>query len=163
MQHWQWCYEQKYTRQTRLWWHDSIECSGSKCTVFSAFHGHIKEKRWLLLKFLFKWSLHAFSGIPVLWYELFVAISIQWQGFKSVVTSPVPFTYNLSALSDKVAIPFSTDHSKDTVMRDPVICTQDKLSSIVRSCKVPHNSFKSCNYNTQSRNYLKTHLSLFII
>lgn len=37
-----------------------------------------------------------------------------------MVTSSVPFTFNFSAQSDKVAIPFSTDHWKDTVSHDHV-------------------------------------------
>lgn len=72
------------------------------------------------VKVCFKWSLRAFADCPVLWYEPFVAISVQWQGFRTVVTSSVPFTFNVSAQSDKVAIPFSTDPWKDTVSHDHV-------------------------------------------
>lgn len=64
-------------------------------------------------KVCWKWSLHAFSNIPVLWSELFVVVA-QWQGFKSAVTSSVSFVYNFSGLSDKEAIPFSTDNPRDS-------------------------------------------------
>lgn len=74
----------------------------------------------IFVKVCFKWSLHAFADCPVLWYKPFVAISVQWQGFRTVVTSSVPFTFNFSAQSDKVAIPFSTDSWKDTVSHDHV-------------------------------------------
>lgn len=102
---------QRNMPQTRLWWHDSIRCSGSQCTVFTALHGRIKEIYTGFVKVCFNWSLHAFSSVLVLWYVLFVAISVQWQCFKSVVTSLMSFTFNCRALLHKVAIPFSTDNS----------------------------------------------------
>lgn len=114
--------------QTCSWWHGSITCSG-----FAVHRVHCSprphQKRCVgFVKVCFKRGLHAFSDMPVLWYEVFVAISVQWQGFKSTLTSSVPFTYNFSTVSDKVAISFSTDNSKDAVRQDLVVCSQYKLS-----------------------------------
>lgn len=72
-----------------------------------------QRKMLVFTKVCWKWSLHAFSNIPVLWSELFVVVA-QWQGFKSAVTSSVSFIYNFSGLSDKEAIPFSTDNPRDS-------------------------------------------------
>lgn len=67
---------------------------------------HQRHMLGLFESFFFKGKFTCLFRQPclVVW-TLFVAISIQWQGFKSAVTSLVSFTYNCSAQSDEVAIP----------------------------------------------------------
>lgn len=56
-----------------------------------------------LVLYKFKFT-RLFRETSFLWLKLFVAISVQWQGLKRVVTSPVALHFNFSALLDKVAI-----------------------------------------------------------
>lgn len=91
--------------------HDTIQSDvhAAPCSLLSV----ATSKRHVgFVKVCFNWSLHGSADIPVLWYRLFVAISVQWQSFKSVLTSSEPFTYNFSLLSFKAAILFSTNNSK---------------------------------------------------
>lgn len=129
----QWIMQNAYARSFKIWDgtemytlaimpctdSDSIACFGSLCSVFAPHSVATSERDVGFVGVCFKSSLHAFSDIPAWWNKLFVAISVQWQGFRRLVTSSGPFTYDVSTLSDKVAKQtsqktLSYSHTSDT-------------------------------------------------
>lgn len=87
------------------WLVDSdVQTHSAPCSLLSMA---TSKRHVRTVKVCFKSSLHGLAGVPVMWKELFVAASLQCQGFKSAVTSSVTSTYNCSAISDEAAVLFS--------------------------------------------------------